>query len=308
MSRLSRIFKPGRPRLGKLAREQSPENDAPQSQFPVEILDQIFHNLADETPEITLGLMLMSRFFYKSLELRLYEAIILIWGSTARSFLETIQTKPPKYLETIKALYISPFVDRELASQIIQLCPAVTDFACFFDNPTKLINLCDLRPRCLSILNTQGRGTNELGLLNKSFFASVTHLSIAEEPWIWSQWYWPILWSMKNLKHLQFYRSADEEYGSVYSQRGGVRDVLTVLALEVVLIRVLDVPSSPFEGLRLFGDARVVVMELAHPKYARREFWADVRGKGCWAKAESIVEAQKRQVELNKATKKRMRG
>jgi hypothetical protein len=65
MSRLSRIFNPGRSRLRKLAMDLPQENDASQFQFPVEILDQIFHNLADETPEIILGLMLMSRFFYK---------------------------------------------------------------------------------------------------------------------------------------------------------------------------------------------------------------------------------------------------
>ena len=65
MSRLSRIFKPGRSRLRKPATDLAQEDDAPQLQFPVEILDQIFHNLADETPEIILGLMLMSRFFYK---------------------------------------------------------------------------------------------------------------------------------------------------------------------------------------------------------------------------------------------------
>lgn len=65
MSRLSRIFKPGRSRLRKPGTERPQENDAPQLQFPVEILDQIFHNLADETPEIILGLMLISRFFYK---------------------------------------------------------------------------------------------------------------------------------------------------------------------------------------------------------------------------------------------------
>ena len=240
----------------------------------------------------------------------MYEATILIWGSTARSFLETIQTKPPKYLDTIKALYISTLVDRELASQIIQLCPTVTDFACFFDNPTELPHLCDLRPKHLSILNTLGReslgrDSVDLALLNKPFFSFVTHLSIAEEPWIWSPWYWGgVFWGMKNLKHLQLYRSADEEYGSVYSQRGALRDIFINFALETVLIRVLDSPSSPFEGLRLFGDARIVIMELPHPKYTRREFWADFRGKGRWAKAEAIVEAQKWEVELNKAARK----
>ena len=109
---------------------------------------------------------------------------------------------------------------------------------------------------------------------------------------------------MKNLKHLQLYRSTDDEYGSVYSQRTGIRNILSYLALETMLIRVLHAPNSPFEGLRLFGDPRIVVMELWHPKYTRREFWADFRGKGCWAKAGTIAEAQKREVELNKATKK----
>lgn len=227
----------------------------------------------------------------------MYEAIILIWGSTARSFLETIQTKPPKYLDTIKALYISTLVDRELASQIIQLCPTITDFACFFTNITELPHLRDLRPKHLSTRNTSG-------LLKEPFLASVTHLSITEEPWNWSQWPWNMFWNLKNLKHLQLYRSADEQYGSVESQRGGLRNILSFLALETVLIRVLGAPSSPFEGLRRFGDARIVIMQLSHPKYARRDFWADFRGKGYWAKAEAIVEAQKREVELNKAAKK----
>ena len=226
----------------------------------------------------------------------MYEAIILVWGSTARSFLETIQTKPPKYLNAIKALYISTLVDRELAAQITQLCPTVTDFACFFDNPTELPHLRDLRPKHLSNHNTSG-------LLKEPFFASVTHLSITEEPWNWSEWYWHVFLDLKNLKYLQLYRSADEEYGSVESQRRGLRDIL-YLPLKTVLIRVLGAPSSPFEGLRLFGDARVVIMELSHPKYTRRDFWADFRGKGCWAKAEAVVEAQKREVESNKVAKK----
>jgi len=69
MSRLSRIFKPGRSRLRNLATEAPQENNAPQLQFPLEILDQIFHDLADETPEIILELMLMSRFFYTRLRM-----------------------------------------------------------------------------------------------------------------------------------------------------------------------------------------------------------------------------------------------
>lgn len=79
MSRLSRIFKPGSSRLRKPATEPLQEDDALQLQFPLEVLDQIFHNLADETPEIILGLMLISHFFYKRCACSFDEYQLCLW-------------------------------------------------------------------------------------------------------------------------------------------------------------------------------------------------------------------------------------
>ncbi|KDR86034.1 hypothetical protein GALMADRAFT_219073 [Galerina marginata CBS 339.88] len=289
----------------------SGHDDAPEPFLPPEIIENILHRVANDNPELTAALLLVSPWFFMSLQARLQEVVVLIWPSTSLKFLDALRSQPNTLAKAVKALYISVFIDRGIAAQILQACSGVTDIACWLSDPFALIGMAGLRPQHLALPIATGHSPSNIINFNKPFFTGVTHLSIAEDSFLWKQWDWTAFRLLPKLTHVQLQLPILDAMHPE-SAHASVFRILGILPkLEVLLFHFLSRTRGPgtmamtgveayCAGLRMLGDPRCVFRAAPHPKTIRKEVQETAfRQWDRWRWAEEVVEEQKRELVMS---------